>query len=157
MYKLDTLPHKAWISWSCFARCFPEEMLVSNHLTTTEQCQVAGGPFWDDAIRRGGCGGSGTAPQGSRSQWPGAFCPSQPSPHLMRIEIGSVRQVFDDAPFRVALTKRWYGWAGDRDPCLASDRRCVTAALTHPTDLVAQSRERVGKLLSLRTGREGAS
>jgi hypothetical protein len=49
VYKLDTLPHKAWISWSYFARCFPEEMLVSNHLTTTEQCQVAGGPFWDDA------------------------------------------------------------------------------------------------------------
>ena len=51
VYKLDTLPYKAWISWSCFARCFPEEMLVSNHLTTTEQCQVAGGPFWDGANR----------------------------------------------------------------------------------------------------------
>ncbi|MGA9923766.1 MAG: archaeosortase/exosortase family protein, partial [Isosphaeraceae bacterium] len=22
---------------------------MSNHLTTTEQCQVAGGPFWDGA------------------------------------------------------------------------------------------------------------
>ena len=32
-------------------------------------------------------------------------------------------------------TKRWYGWVGDRDPCLASDRRCVIADLTHPTEL----------------------
>ena len=43
-------------------------MLVSNHLTTTEQCQVAGGPFWDGAASFGRF--SITANFSLRLHWP---------------------------------------------------------------------------------------
>src|SRR5208282_6126591 len=49
VYELDTLPHKKNTSWWCSARYFSAEILIPSHLATSEQCQLAGTPVWDDA------------------------------------------------------------------------------------------------------------
>src|SRR5208282_469939 len=53
VYELDTLPHKENTSWWCSARCFSAEILIPSHLATSEQCQLAGTPVWDDAASFG--------------------------------------------------------------------------------------------------------